>query len=553
MTEPKIEYRFRKPDEQPKTPPHYRRVIENGMIIERDIAIPLRDGVKVYADLFRPLDEKPAPPIIGWTPYGKHEPLRPERFLDCGVKDGDVSPYTAFEAPDPIYWVPHGYAVLVVDIRGTWNSEGRALFLAPEEAQDFYDVIEWAGTQPWSNGKVGLSGVSYLALMQWRVAELHPPHLAAINPWEGWADTYREVVRHGGIPSNLFWPLLQRRWGVGLTELEDLATETREHPFYDDYWRTKTAKLEKITTPAFVVASWTDQGLHTRGTLKGFETIASDEKWLDIHAEKKWKHYYLPDSLARLKTFFDHFLKGVDNEIATWPKVRLMVRDQHSTGTIRHHNEWPPEKTIYTSYYLDAASAKLTESMPAPAQVSYAARDQDGGEHLATFDLTFDTTSEVVGHMKLKLWVSAEDADDMDLFVGIHKFDAQGNEVTFPYYMQFDDGPVALGWLRVSHRELDTAQTTAYQPVLTHQRELKLKPGEIVPVEIEIWPSGTLFHAGERLRLVIQGSDIKKYPREIEVYARHEDSVNRGRHVIHTGGQYDSYLLLPVTRTGDVS
>jgi predicted acyl esterase len=107
---------------------------------------------------------------------------------------------------------------------------------------------------------------------------------------------------------------------------------------------------------------------------------------------------------------------------------------------------------------------------------------------------------------------------------------------------------VALGWLRVSHRELDPVRSTPYQPVLAHRRELKLNPGEIVPVEIEIWPSGTLFHAGESLRLLIQGSDVKKYPKTIAVYVRHEDTVNRGRHVIHTGGQHDSHLLLPVTK-----
>lgn len=548
MPETKIQYLFRKPDEKPEKPAQYRRSVENGMIIERDVAIRLRDGVEIYADLFRPADEKPAAPIIAWTPYGKHVPLRPERYLNCGLKTDDVSPYTAFEAPDPMYWVPHGYAVLVVDIRGSWNSQGKALFVAPEEAEDFYDVIEWAGTQPWSNGKVGLSGVSYLALMQWRVAELHPPHLAAINPWEGWTDTYREVVRHGGIPDSWFWPLLHRRWGAGTTELEDLATETGEHPFYDDYWRSKSAKLEKVTAPAFVVASWTDQGLHTRGTLKGFERISSKQKWLDIHADKKWKHYYLPDSLARLKTFFDHFLKGVDNEISQWPKVRLMVRDQHSVGIIRHENEWPPAHTRYQAFYLDAASAALRATLPTPAQTSYVPLEQDSGTHHATFDLKFDKTTELVGHMKLKLWVSADGADDMDLFVAIQKFDAQGSEVTFPYYMQFDDGPVALGWLRVSHRELDPTRSTPYQPVLAHRRELKLNPGEIVPVEIEIWPSGTLFHAGETLRLLIQGSDVKKYPKTLSVYVRHEDTINRGRHIIHSGGEYDSHLLLPVTR-----
>ena len=175
------QYRYRgpraAPEERGGKPPVYRRIIENehAMIIERDVAIPMRDGVKLYADVFRPANEKPVPPIIAWTPYGKHVPFDPRRFINAGVKEGDTSEYTAFEAPDPVFWIPSGYAVVVIDVRGTWYSEGTAHYLAPEEAQDFYHAVEWAGTQPWSSGKVGLSGVSYLAQLQWRVAELDPP------------------------------------------------------------------------------------------------------------------------------------------------------------------------------------------------------------------------------------------------------------------------------------------------------------------------------------------------------------------------------------------
>jgi predicted acyl esterase len=133
----------------------------------------------------------------------------------------------------------------------------------------------------------------------------------------------------------------------------------------------------------------------------------------------------------------------------------------------------------------------------------------------------------------------------MDLFVAIQKLDAAGAIVPFAYYAQFEDGPVALGWLRVSHRELDETRSTPWQPVLAHRREQKLAPGEIVPVDMEIWPSGTRFDAGQALRLVIQGRDIYDYPKP-SVYARHEETVNAGDHVLHTGGEYDAQLLVPV-------
>jgi uncharacterized protein len=146
--------------------------------------------------------------------------------------------------------------------------------------------------------------------------------------------------------------------------------------------------------------------------------------------------------------------------------------------------------------------------------------------------------------MKLKVWMSAPDAPDMDVFVAVQKLDAYGDLAGFPFYAVFEDGPAALGWLRASHRELDPARSRPWQPVLAHRRELPLAAGQIVPLEIEILPSGTLFRPGETLRLVIQGRDVYRYPRPL-IQALHEDSVNRGPHVIHAGGEYDSHLLVP--------
>jgi predicted acyl esterase len=149
--------------------------------------------------------------------------------------------------------------------------------------------------------------------------------------------------------------------------------------------------------------------------------------------------------------------------------------------------------------------------------------------------------------MKLRVFMSDPDSDDLDVFVGLHKLDRNGAFVPMAYYAQFDDGPVALGWLRASHRELDPLKSTEWQPVHPHTREQKLKPGEIVPLDIEIWPSSTRFEAGEKLRLIVQGTDINRYSKEkAPVYFRHEASVNKGSHVIHAGGKSESYLLVPV-------
>lgn len=550
------QYRYRAPRNTPEErggkPPAYRRILENqhAMIIERDVVITMRDGVKLYADVFRPVDERPVPPIIAWTPYGKHVPFDPRRFLSAGVKEGDTSEYTAFEAPDPVFWIPSGYAVVVIDVRGTWYSEGTAHYLAPEEAQDFYDAVEWAGTQPWSSGKVGLSGVSYLAQLQWRVAELDPPHLAAINPWEGWTDTYREVATHGGIPDTHFWPTLWNRWGAAIGPIEDLEAETREHPLDDDFWRSKAVDFSKIKTPAFVVASWTDQGLHTRGTFEGFKRIASRQKYLLAHGQKKWAHYYVPENMRRLRDYFDHVLKGVDNDVKNWPHVLVEVRERGGVvAALRAENEWPIARTQYTRLYLNAANGALQRAPVArTAAISYGAVVAELAQaECAAFAIAFDRDTELTGYMKLRVFMSCTEGDDMDVFVGLHKLDADGALVPFAYYAQFDDGPVALGWLRASQREFDPQKSTEWQPVHSHTRVQKIAAGEIVPLDIEIWPSGTRFKAGETLRLTVQGADINRYPKDkVPVYFRHEASVNRGRHVVHAGGEHESYLLVPV-------
>lgn len=539
-----FEYKFipphHAPDERGGTPPVYEKTILNGVIIEKDVAITLRDGVTIYADIYRPEGEGKAAPLIAWGPYGKHGHTRYSvNFPKAEVDDTNMSDYTAFEAPDPFYWVPHGYAVINVDPRGTWHSEGRATYLSPEEAEDFADVIEWAGTQNWSNGNVGLSGVSYLTSSQWRVAELNPPHLKAINPWEGWTDTYREVVGHGGIPETSFWEYLPGRWGNGINQIEDLRRETRERPFFDAYWQSKSAKLEKIKVPAFICASWTDQALHTRGTLEGFRKISSNEKWLYVHGRKKWAHYYEAASVEMQRAFFDHFLLGKESDLKNWPKVLYEARDAYYQGEEIAAKEWPIEGTKYQSLHLGDGS--LETGPTSPITKSY---NSTSGESI-TFDHTFTKATTLVGHMSLRLWVSIEEGDDMDIFVAIQKLDANGNIVPFAFYAQFEDGPVALGWLRASHRELDEEASTSFMPVLKHRRELKLTPGEITPVDIEIWPSGTRFEAGESLRLVIQGSDIYDYPKP-SVYARHESLRNKGRQTIHMGGEHDSSLLIPV-------
>ncbi|MGH3266701.1 MAG: CocE/NonD family hydrolase, partial [Trebonia sp.] len=314
----------------------------DGMVIEYDIAVRLRDGVEIYVDLFRPSGDEPVAPIIAWGPYGKHAPVKYDLFPNHGIDPGWVSAYAGFEAPDPVYWTRHGYAVINVDPRGMWNSGGDATFYSAQEADDVYDVIEWAGTQPWSTGRVGMAGVSYLAITQWRAAADNPPHLAAINPWEGLSDRYRDMSYHGGIPEDRFGPMWRsRRVPYSTGRVEDTVAMYADHPLFDEYWESKVPDLARVQVPAFVVASWSDQGLHARGTIEGFKRIGSEHKWLLVHGRKKWQFYYRPESVELQRQFFDRFLRGAPNAVDSWPRVRVEVRERFYVGGQRDDDRWP--------------------------------------------------------------------------------------------------------------------------------------------------------------------------------------------------------------------
>jgi len=531
------------PNKPPLPPADYVREEQDGLLTERNVRVPLRDGTIILADIHRPAGpagEADLPLLLSWSPYGKHARSNQVFWPASGVNPEWLSPLTPFEGADPVLWCQAGYAVAVVDPRGAWLSGGDFHHNGLIEGEDCFDTIGWLADQSWSNGKVGMTGVSYLAAIQYLVAPLKPPALAAINPWEGFSDWYREFAYHGGIPETGFMPRASDNIQYSLNRTEDSWANVQAHPLIDDYWRSKELDLEAIETPAYVVASWADQGLHTRGTIEAYRRIRSREKWLEVHGQKKWAHYYRPESRERQRAFFDHFLKQRGTVVPAWPKVRLEIRDRAGVASERIADRWPLPETTLTPLWL-AADGTLGDAAPAEAaSVRY-----DAIADRAVFDHRFEQDSSFAGTMKLKLWVEAEGSDDMDLFVALQKLDEAGNEVGFTFYAFFENGPVALGWLRASHRALDPARSTPDRPYHPHDREERLSPGEIVPVEIEIWPSATRFRAGETLRVVVQGSDVYKEGLPRLPFARHESLRNRGQHILHMGGRYDSHLLMP--------
>ncbi len=522
------------------------------VVAEKDVWIATRDGTRLSANVFRPAAPGEYPVVMAFTAYDKNKgPDRYPKLLRNSLKpDFDlgsfsVSEWTSWEGPDPAFWVPNGYVVVYVDSRGFASSEGDPSTLSTRDREDFYDAIEWAGTQDWSNGNVGLNGVSYLAISQWVAASGNPPHLKAIIPWEGQSDPYREVLYHGGIPEIAFTSFWIRKMRAGSNGAPlphpTLFNFAHRRPSLMRWVQqrpstTSGIDLPAIKVPALIAATWSDQGLHTRGSFEGYKRIASEQKWIFTHGRAKWDVYYSDEALAYQKDFFDHFLKGEDNGFDERPRVRLEVRVGLREYQVHYADDWPVPGTEYRPLYLDA-NGTLAASTPGEAGTNSYHSDYSRAE----FSHTFAEDTEITGNMKLKLFVSTDEGDDMDLFVGIRKLNAAGREVTFYAKTGYTKGPVAMGWLRVSQRALDEERSTPWQPVLTHDEKLPVERGSIIPVEIEILPSSALFRAGETLRLVVQGRDLFEHPALAHGYP-----VNRGNHTIHSGGEYDSHLLVPV-------
>jgi putative CocE/NonD family hydrolase len=320
---------------------------------------------------------------------------------------------------------------------------------------------------------------------------------------------------------------------------EDFLIQRAAHPLDDSYWASKRPILENIEAPALVCASWSDHGLHTRGSIEGFERISSSRKWLFTHGRKKWETFYGEEALALQKRFLDHFLRDVDNGMDRVPKVRLEVRKGYYRQEVRNEESWPRSSVQPAVLYLCANTSSLQrEPAASKGKVQYQSASRNGR---AVFSVRFERAVELIGSMRLKLWVSTSEGDDLDLFVVLRKLDSHGSEVFFSGYNGYARDGVAKGWLRASHRELDRSRSTPIRPWHSHTRVQKLSSGDIVPLEIEVWPSATLFEAGSTLQLTIQGHDAARYPA-----FRHGKLVNRGWHSIFTGGLYDSCLAVPL-------
>ncbi|MGV1009851.1 MAG: CocE/NonD family hydrolase [Dermatophilaceae bacterium] len=505
------------------------------IVCEQDVAVTLRDGARIYCDIFRPKDSIPVPVIVSWSAYGKRPGDAMSRWVIPGVPPGTVSTMAKFESADPAYWCRIGYAVANVDTRGVGHSDGDIELFGPNDAQDGYDFIEWVAAQPWCNGRVGMAGNSFVAMTQLRIAAQQPPHLSAIAPWEASSDMYRDLLLEGGIPALTFNEFIVSSLS-GQGRVDDLVANALRYPLMHPYWQSKIPDFTKITVPAYLAVGWSH--IHLRGTMNAWRRIASRDKWLRCYREHEWPVFYARESVADLTAFFDRYLRDVHNGWELTPRVRLDVMDAGDADyqTSRAEAGFPIERTEYRRLYLDTTVQTLVEDPPTTS----AAASYDPATEALVFDLQLPDEVELSGYMMLRLWVEAVGHDDMDLFVTVKKADADGSFV--PWTILGQPHPGAWGKMRVSHRALDAALSSDFNPVQSHVAQEKLAPGQVVPVDIEIVPSSRVWHRGERLRLEVAG----RYLRGEWFEPLSWETDNRGRHVVHAGGDHDSYLQIPV-------
>jgi predicted acyl esterase len=575
----------------------YREVSEvrDGMQIDWDVPIRMEDGVVLRADLFRPVKRGKCPVIMSYGPYGKWLHFEDgyetawRRMVENhpDVPNGSTNKYQNWEVVDPEKWVPDGYACVRVDSRGCGRSPGYVELWSAREAKDFAQCIEWGGKQPWSNGKVGLNGISYYAMNQWQVASLNPKHLAAICIWEGAADFYRDVSHHGGILCTFLqnWYDMQVKtvqhgvgtrgyrsrmngdWVAGPTTLtaEELGANRFDfgalafaHALDDEFWLSRMPDWSQVKVPLLSTANWGGQGLHPRGNFEGYVRSASKQKWLEAHGIEHWTHFYTDYGVKIQKKFFDYFLKGKRNGWDKEPRVRLQVR--HIDKFVeRHETDWPIPRTRWSKFHLDPAGHTLADTPPpAAGTVAFAAL----GDGVTFLTPPLERETELTGPIAARLAISSS-TRDADLFLVLRVLSPNLKEVVFQGALD-PHTPIAQGWLRASHRKLDPKLSQPYRPYHTHDEVQPLKPGEVYALDVEIWPTSIVVPAGYRIALTVRGRDyvypggsggrLSNMKNEFTGCGPflHDDPRDRpvavfgGTTTLHLGNGRDNYVLLPV-------
>jgi predicted acyl esterase len=536
----------------------------------REVKIRVHDSVEIAVALYMPEGKGPFPVLLAASPY---------RYDNNSLP---ASPQFLWRETGPIdFYIQHGYVYAQMDVRGCGKSGGVFRFLDRDEQKDLYDVIEWLGGQPWSNGKVGGMGQSYFCMLQWWMAIEKPPSLACIAAFDGLNDPYRASVYQGGMLGDFFgsywWNqnrIINKNPANGEHPREqtcDLNLLIQQHPDYDDFWRERCAaeRLHEIKVPLYSIGVWGKIDLHTRGNIEGFRRACGPKKLKMIGpinafvANREFNSPALHEKL--LLPFYDHYLKGKDTDYTRRPAVEYFVR---GADAVRAADSWPPANVRYVTWYLSGRKSGSVTSLNDGALL----REQAAGEDKSAYAYphpewmfgvvglgpngqpdparrvqTFTTAPlaqdlEIAGPILLKLYGSST-RSDMDFFVKLSEQMPQSGEergkgINPPAYW------ITKGWLRASHRALDPQKSIEREPYHTHAKAQPIEPGKIYPFEISLEPMAHRFKKGNRIRLEIVNGDSALTDM---LWTHYYQPSKIGTDTIHHSADYPSALTLPVT------
>lgn len=470
-----------------------------------------------------------------------------------------VSELQKWEAPDPAFWVNNGYAVINPDARGAMKSEGDICMWGSQEGKDGSDLVDWVGVQNWCNGKVALSGNSWLSVAQWFIAAERPKHLACIAPWEGFTDLYAELLARGGVMTRADADFSLAIIGMNAGENSwENGVAMAKLPF-GEYHKDKAAKVENIDVPVYVVASWSNQ-VHTFGTFSGFARLASP-KWLRIHDTWEWPDYY--QNQEDLLRFFDFFMKGLQNGWDETPRVRAKIIDTASPVPLARDlvsTAFPLPESLPTQLFLSNSRELCPEAESTSGQLQFELKD---GSQEFTYEFRKDTI--LCGPVRMRIAISLSGAKDADVFVYMEKLlvsGSVGKQFKLPIY---DEGTKIIqneetmpevsplifkgpeGRCRVSKRQLNPERAAYGLEIADLSSTHYVDDNQVVILAPSLQPIGMSFSKGEKLRVHITGTNktpMPGYPFETLATEDWPAYNTSGTLSIHFGK--DSYITLPV-------
>jgi putative CocE/NonD family hydrolase len=562
------------------------------LLVERDIVVPMRDGTRLSADIYRPNHDRPVPVLLQRTPYGK----------------GYAQTAFALMAAE------NDYAVVIQDTRGRWASEGEHYPMVAE-SQDGFDTVEWAARQPWASGKVGMFGCSYVGFTQVSAAAAQPPSLCAIMPWHTFCDSYDLFYQGGALSlgAGLSWglmagaqmaimrlPIAEEQkaslWAqfiesanrlssgdlfrqlplldlplIGRKGLIQFLTDVLQHPTRDSYYDRLNCVREQIHTPAYHIGGWYD--IFSRQTLHDFTELRRLNRAPQKLLVGPWTHgsyqslvgevdfgiqssdlFLLPDLMAL--RWFDYWLKGQSNGILEEPPIRIYVMGANEW---RNEAEWPLARARLTRFYLHSGGAANTSA--GDGLLSQAAPEEQPADAFL-YDPRNPVPTRGGG---LCCWeaILPSGAYDQrqietrpDVLVYSTPLLEQDLEVT---------GPVqARLWVSSSAVDTDyTAKLVDVSPCGFARNVVDgilrascrcpgestlLKPGEVVELSIDLGPTSNVFKAGHRIRLEVSSSNFPKYDRNANTGAAvgEGSELRTALQTVFHDQQRPSQLLLPV-------